>query len=206
MDDTTATPSINPIGLSAVAAHLRTLQQTCTIAQLCTLAGVNRRDISHLGEGHVDLAVVDAIMALDPARPDTTARRVPAAGSRRRVEALMVRGWPVNVIAETADLADYTVRPGRLTATVHGDTARRIRITFARLLLQHRPPSFAARYTSNFAVRAGYLPEFVWADAIDDPVATANTAGLPAAWARAGQAREVQMAAHAPNRGPALAS
>lgn len=189
--------STNPMGLSAVAAHLRQLlrPEHMTLHQIAALTAVDELTLRHLRNDTLHAlpaGSAEAVLTLDPLAYDQIPTRVVATGTRRRVEALMVRGWSMSTIAADTGLTTYAIRPGRLTNTIHGDTARRVRITFGRLLMRWVTVDTTAKYASNFAVRRGYLPEFAWGDYIDDPEASPDVTGLSADWAAAAVAREAR--------------
>lgn len=108
------------------------------------------------------------------------AKKVPALGSRRRIEALVWQGWTLDQIATHAD-----VNPATIDRVIHGWQARTAGTTAAaidaayRTLWNVEPPAAdwkAARSITMARRRArlhGYQPALAW-DSIDDPTETPN--------------------------------
>lgn len=94
---------------------------------------------------------------------------VPAAGTRRRIQALAVMGWPFSEIAARLGVTRCAVQKlGRASATVQAATARRIAVVYDELSMTPGP----SVYTRARAVKAGWVPPLAWDDdTIDDPYA-----------------------------------
>lgn len=91
---------------------------------------------------------------------------VDSTGTVRRVQALMVMGWPIRVIAEAAGVRPSVLRtfvytPGDTINTARADA---IRAVFDRLCMTPGP----AKATATRARRKGWAPPLSWNN-IDDP-------------------------------------
>jgi hypothetical protein len=94
-------------------------------------------------------------------------RNVDAAGTRRRIEALMRMGWSQGHIARALGVSRQRVSKYRQGAHVESDTARAVRDLFRQWWDKPGPEVRAV----NKAIREGFAPPLAWDD-IDDPSAT----------------------------------
>jgi len=142
--------------------------------------GVSKWTIQHLLTGKprmIQVATERRILALDI---DTQADRsilVDATGTRRRVQALIALGWPVQTIQKMAGLGDHAlfiITGGQ--AQCFTTTRDTIRDLYDKLWNTPPPPSPAAVKAKKRAEQRGYAPPLAWDDDnIDDPNATPNT-------------------------------
>ena len=96
-------------------------------------------------------------------------RFVDAAGTRRRIEALMCAGWSQGHIGIELGVSRQSVSKYRRNARVDSDTARAVRDLYDRLW-GTQGPEIRVR---NKAAREGFAPALAWDDdTIDDPNAT----------------------------------
>ncbi|MGW4759568.1 hypothetical protein [Streptomyces chartreusis] len=107
---------------------------------------------------------------------------VHAAGTRRRVQALAVAGWPMHRLARETGLAVSSIAWLMDAATVRVSRARIVAALYARLSLANPvlcgvAPAIA-RAARGRAVAAGWAPAGTWDDdTIDDPSAHAEWTG-----------------------------
>lgn len=95
-------------------------------------------------------------------------RPIDATGTRRRIQALMVLGWPLRTIM--ADKLGYSPKsyPHRLATAprVTPGLAKRVAALYDELSMTPGP----SKRTRNRALQAGFLPPLAWDDdRIDDP-------------------------------------
>ncbi|MEW2300240.1 hypothetical protein AB0958_09695 [Streptomyces sp. NPDC006655] len=109
---------------------------------------------------------------------------VSAVGTRRRLQALAVAGWPLARIAretgETPGALALALTPTAATVTV--STARAVAAFYTRYQLAspglHGVSHVHARQAREKATRAGWAPHGVWDDdTIDDPAARPEWTG-----------------------------
>ena len=108
--------------------------------------------------------------------PDCLGGKVPAAGSRRRVGALMAAGWPANHIAARAGLHRRTAGHVMHRDTIYASTAQAIADTYTGLHslkpTRHGVAAGQATRARGWAARQGFPTIRYWAermDVIDDP-------------------------------------
>ncbi|RSN13778.1 hypothetical protein DMH25_08295 [Streptomyces sp. WAC 01325] len=113
------------------------------------------------------------------AAPEPT---VHAAGTRRRVQALAVAGWPMHRLARETGLAGSSIAWLMNAPNVPVSRARIVAALYARLSLANPvlcgvAPAIA-RAARDRAVAAGWAPASAWDDdTIDDPSALAEWTG-----------------------------
>lgn len=110
--------------------------------------------------------------------------RVDATGTRRRIQALTVLGWPQSVLAERLGMERSNINSITRNRThVEVATALAVRSLYDELWNQ-RPPErdrrerWAASIARNLAAERGWAPPLAWDDeTIDDPTAEPQGAG-----------------------------
>lgn len=161
--------------ITDVRAHIaRLLTAGWTRRGIAAAAGVSQDTIDRLAGGkgqYVVHATGNAILAVEvPSPASRESGRIPAAGTRRRIQALAAIGHPLYVVAERAGLeyrhastiargkqARTSVRVARAVAAVYDD------------LWATPGPSARAR---AYAARRGWVSPLAWDDdVIDDPAA-----------------------------------
>lgn len=105
-------------------------------------------------------------------------QRIPAAGTARRLQALMRLGWPVSYIAEELGVSSSRVAGIMRAEKVQAGTARKVRDIYEAHWDQVPEPvarfdKQAVTKTIRTAERRGYQPPMFWDDdRIDDPTYT----------------------------------
>lgn len=96
-------------------------------------------------------------------------QRIPALGTRRRIQALYADGWAMSRIAEVAHLDPYQVRviSRGIPQEVYLSTAQSIERAFEQLSMAAPIDRFTNRARAQ-AQRRGWAPALAWDD-IDDP-------------------------------------
>ncbi|WP_433355531.1 hypothetical protein ACQP25_16985 [Microtetraspora malaysiensis] len=166
-------------------AHVTELRRVWLVSSeaIALAAGVSTNAISHLVKGSPDrhlppparigahLSDLILTVTVDDL-PDNML--INAVGSRRRLRALAVAGWPPSEIGSRADI-DVTglklIRAGARTR-VSMATVRRLRVVFdelERLDPMDHLRSSAVTLTRKKAASRGWSPAAAWADAIDEP-------------------------------------
>ncbi len=113
-----------------------------------------------------------AILGVDPARLTIPAQRsVNAAGTRRRLEALIWSGWPITELLRMLGRRPAETR--MLTSSyVHKATADAVAALYDRLIHEAAPDTYGGRRAALRARRKGYAGPDAWIDRdIDDPEA-----------------------------------
>lgn len=191
-------PAVSPlVPARRVAEHLAALRE----------AGVSHRNVAerigrstsavrryaYLRDGRVRFESVKEILAIPvPSRPVPADGYVDAVGSRRRLQALAVMGWPLGVQAQRMGLSQAAlthIRMGRVLV-VRARTAALI-AGWYRYLLAHPPRPHERSTAADAIVRrvgANWVGPMAWGQgAIDDPSARPwdetdeTTTGEPAA-------------------------
>lgn len=107
--------------------------------------------------------------------------RVPAAGTHRRLQALLLAGWTRNAIADRCGVHYSNVTDWLSSRTVYVRTADKVERAFRGMLplnpVEHGVAGWAARKVSRASVAAGFLPAGAWDD-IDDPACVPDESGL----------------------------
>ncbi|MYR46761.1 hypothetical protein [Streptomyces sp. SID5910] len=150
-----------------VLQHIHTLKKHgWTNPEIADTAGVDRRtihNIIHSAVANVHQRTARSILAL---RPDDVPNRVPAVGTRRRLEALAVMGWPMAHVAEEAGIRGTQVTEivvGRRKRIPRGQAEAVDRI-FRERALKPGP----SKRTRTIAAQNGWVSALAWDD-IDDP-------------------------------------
>ncbi len=193
-----------------VRGHVRRLMgYGIGAARIATLAGVPRSAVLHLLYGdpargeppgrRIRIGTARRLLAVCPLPENLAATAaVDAAGSRRRLQALVAAGWSGRVLATLLPM-----QPGHLNRilrgrpTVAAATARRVRQLYDKLWDQ--PPGEATRgqrisaaKARGHAARHNWPPPLAWDDdTIDDPAAQ------PYPWRRPRARRSADLAADA---------
>lgn len=159
-------------------------------AEIEAASGVNRITLLRLVRGdllQVTPATAAAIMATEP-EPLSAQQHgwVDGTGTRRRLRALAVLGWPTSELARRLENSQSGVR--RLMEDGHLCSSRsraRVIALYDELWDQQPAPTKEARVTRRRASARGWWPGLAWDDdTIDDPsAAPANPAPGPA-WRR----------------------
>jgi hypothetical protein len=176
-----------------VREHLLQLQ-SCGLGLRCVaeLAGVDRRRLQAVLNGRAERqtgpqeqvrpALATAVLLVEPTL-DTlgAAAVVDGTGTRRRVQALVARGWPQAQLAARLGMTPHAI--GR---AAHGDrvlvrTARAVRDLYTALSGQdpraHGVGLQAYSRARNAATRASWPPPAAWDDdTIDDPATSERSA------------------------------
>lgn len=152
-------------------AHLGRLVETGTpLYVIAETAGVNHKtcaDILAERRAYIYLHTERAILATDPAHGNL----LPAAGTHRRLQALMALGWPLSVIAKRLGVHHDRIRQYLIQRSVYATTAARVAALYDELSMTPGPSVRARRE----AARRGYVPPLAWDDeTIDDPAAWAS--------------------------------
>ena len=116
------------------------------------------------------------ILAVKP-QSDRRNRYVDATGSRRRLQALAINGWPYRILTErVGDMDPQTIghiMSGR-TRTIRAWTADAVANLYDELWSVPGP----SRKSTTIATRKGWMPALAWDDdTIDDPNAEPHGAG-----------------------------
>lgn len=168
--------------------HIRMLKShKMTASQIGELAGVSRNCIDSIYHGssrrtgkpitYIFQPTYEAIMAVKPTsileRPSTS--KVPAAGTRRRIQALMACGYSGKSIADHLDVTKRTIQTYMERESVTVETARKVRDLYEQLW-DVPPPAdtpIQAQVASrlrNLAADHGWPPPLAWDDdTIDNP-------------------------------------
>lgn len=95
----------------------------------------------------------------------SSALRLDATGTRRRIEALAALGWPLHELGAQLDMHPESVhRIGRIHPAVYRRTAARVAAVYEQLCMTTGPST----RTRNRAHANGWAPPLAW-DNIDDP-------------------------------------
>ncbi|GAA0918633.1 hypothetical protein [Nonomuraea longicatena] len=167
----------------AVRDHVLNLRRYISYDAIALLAQVPARSIDLLVYGRDGLSG-SARMRTETARrllavsidldrmPDEM--RLNVAGSRRRIQALMLRGWAIPLVAERCDVPRWQLdKVLNVALILRVFQARAIRDVTARLFdqdppLTNRSERHTAAIVRNRARRNGWVPLAAWDD-IDDP-------------------------------------
>jgi hypothetical protein len=102
------------------------------------------------------------------------ARRVPAIGTQRRIEALMTLGWSLNEIMTRAGYRDSGNWVKYDAVNISVRTAARVTAVYDELWDKAGP----SQWTRTWARNRGFAPPMAWDDStIDDPAASPDLGG-----------------------------
>lgn len=149
---------------AAVRAHIQALREAgMGLPAIAEAAGMDTRLTARLlTRKHVQARTVRRILVIkpDPAYIDAT-------GTRRRIQALMRIGWPLDELAKRAGTTHARVVAYRGTR-VHQRTAAKIRVLYDELSMIPGPSAISAQR----AAAKGWPPPLAWDEAaIDNPAA-----------------------------------
>lgn len=158
-----------------VADHVRSLIAVgMSRAQIAVAAGVSRSSVAHIAleqNPTVNRTTADKILAVRP-RIVRDTDRLPAVGTRRRLQALYAMGHGSKAIRSLSGLTNGAVqnllyeRTGDVTAA----TYKAVRAAYRRLATT---PGSSDRAKAS-ARRHGWPPPAAWDDDIDNPAAVPN--------------------------------
>lgn len=164
---------ITPHGLrpaEPARAHLARLRCRYDQNALITLTGATKTTLTNIARGKhptLKVAVWAPIMALPvPVRPVAGCGYLPAAGSKRRIEALAVMGWPQHYLADRLGIPLGSVNHVRTIAGTTSAKAAAIADLYDELHHQRGPSAL----TRSRSLTKGWAPPAAWDDeTIDDP-------------------------------------
>ncbi len=177
------------VPLETVATHIKWLAaQGLGSRQIAHLANVSRPTVDEITSPSgprrgVTPRVASAILAVLPGLDSCADNAlVPAAGTQRRLQALMVLGWPLAEIQRATAAA--ALHKCMTRAQVTARLARAVRDFYDTnwdrdpATRPHIPAASITR-TQSRAARAGWLPPLAWDDdTIDDPSSTPDPGAL----------------------------
>lgn len=155
--------------------HVRILRDTYhwTWLQIAAAAGLGightvPSDIYTGASRQIFARTEQAILAIPLGWPPESARCIPSAGTRRRVQALAWMGWPIRLVAERIGYSEHSLKCVIYRDLVSVRVAHRIRAVYDELSSRAGPSKQAA----TKARRTGNAPPAAW-DGIDmdDPKA-----------------------------------
>ncbi|MFH9413996.1 hypothetical protein [Streptomyces rochei] len=158
-------PGYVPAG--PVIRHIHSLRKGgWTNIEIADTAGVDRRTIHNILHGEVTTVHQRTNTSILKLRPEDAPNRVPAIGTRRRLEALAVMGWPISHIGDEAGIYGTQVREivvGR-RQRIPRDQAEAVERIFREKALKPGP----SKRTRTIATQNGWVSALAW-DNIDDP-------------------------------------
>ncbi|MFE0808171.1 hypothetical protein ACFW34_11895 [Streptomyces sp. NPDC058848] len=150
-----------------VIQHIHTLRKGgWTNTEIADTAEVDRRTIHNILHGEVATVHQRTITSILKLRPEDAPNRVPAIGTRRRLEALAVMGWPISHIGAEAGIYGTQVTEivvGR-RQRIPRDQAEAVARIFREKALTPGP----SKRTRTIAAQNGWVSALAWDD-IDDP-------------------------------------
>lgn len=169
-------PTTDLVDAEPTRAHLRhLLTGGATLDQIATEAGVSYGVISRiLYQGQKRVKANSATAILNLREVDTSASRAPvdAAGTRRRIQALAVLGWPVTWQARQVGV--HEIEYGEISRGRHrrvaASTAAKTRALYDQYWDVTPPVSQPSSLARNRAAGKGWLPPLAWdEDLLDLP-------------------------------------
>ncbi len=149
---------------------IRLVGQGCPLYVIAEQAGVSNSTIADIaagGRAFIYRHTEQAILAADGGHGHI----IPAAGTHRRIQALMAIGYPFVDLAERLGVHHDRIRQYLIQEAVYTRTAARVARLYDELSMTPGP----SRRARNIAARRGYLPPLAWDDdTIDDPAAWAS--------------------------------
>jgi DNA-binding CsgD family transcriptional regulator len=130
----------------------------------------------------------ELVMSYWPSLDDfPDAARIDATGTRRRVEAMAVRGWPRHMMAEQVGTVESHFRKAAGRSRVTARLARRVAALYDAWWdkdpLEHGVPMRSVSRVRADAARQGFRSALAWDDdTIDDPNAVPLTDAAPAGY------------------------
>jgi hypothetical protein len=174
-----------------VRQHLRTLMAAgisyYRVADMigtdyANLTGILYAKGSRAPRKRIKTTTATLILAISP-QTEITPQRVDATGTRRRLQALIVMGWPQRTLALLLGRTGGGTLNQLLTADfVYSTTANSVRRLYANLRAAdpetHGVSSASAKRTRTYSRRQGWHGPLAWdTDTIDDPAAQPDTEG-----------------------------
>lgn len=173
-------------------AHLEVLASArMSRSEIESASGVSRLTLLRLVRGDLDQvtpATAAAVLAVAPAPLRTQQHGwVDGTGTRRRLRALSVLGWPASELATQLGTSQSGVR--RLMEDGHlcsASTRARVIAIYDQLWDQRPAPSRESHIARRRAEERGWSPALVWDDdTIDDPAAApSNPTVVATAWSQ----------------------
>lgn len=172
-------PGIVPAARSA--RHVRALAEAgATWRQITKTTGISQGTLANLlredaWQRTVTVTTQERVLAVPlPARRTSGDRRVDAAGTRRRLQALQRIGWSCTALAQHSPLSAERLRKVLRARRVSVGTRAEVRRLFA--LLECTPG--ASRECARRAARKGWFPPFAWEGVdVDNPDARPELGG-----------------------------
>lgn len=148
-------------------------------------SGVNRVTLLRIGRGdlgRINRRTAAAILGVEPVPiADQEAGWVDGTGTRRRLRALAVLGWPASRLAQRLGTSQSLIR--RLMEDGHGcsaTTRARVADLYDELWDAAPPDDKSSRLARRRAQQRGWLPAAAWDDdEIDDPAAQPHNPAGP---------------------------
>lgn len=165
------TPPRVPTGPITQHVHALT-RRGLSCAQIAIAAGVSKSSVANAKNARnptFNRTVADKILAVRP-RIVRDTDRVPATGTRRRIQALYAIGHGSKAISELTSMSPYSIQiiANRPHEIVTAGTYKAIRKAYRALAVQ---PGVSARAKAS-ARSNSWAPPAAWGDDIDDPAAT----------------------------------
>lgn len=170
------------VDVTPVQEHVNALlAEGMSFRAIALAAGYRSRNslVSALAARRIRRQTAERILAVTAASDTRPARYVDATGSRRRLQALAVMGWPSRDLAARMGARDHStvldIQSGKLT-TVRQSTVDAVRALFDALWDESGPST----RTRSMAVKRGWQPPLAWDDeTMDDPAAGPADAAEP---------------------------
>lgn len=167
-------PTTDLVDATPVREHIRSLMgKGATIDKISDESGVSYGALSRIlyqGQKRVKGASADALLRLREVDASTSMARVDAAGTRRRIQALAVLGWPVTWQARQVGV--HAVEYGEVSrgrhARVVASTAVKARSLYDEYWDVVPPVSQSSSVARGHALRKGWLPPLAWDDDLID--------------------------------------
>lgn len=149
------------------------LRKTHTWVSISKTTGIAESNLYYIANGtrtEIQRTTQDAILAVQHGPKPVDTLQVDAIGSRRRLQALMVVGHSVRLLARECRIAKDRARDIALgqQPTVRADVAERIADAYMRLAFRPAPVNKFTQRTRNLAAARGWHGPLAWDD-IDDP-------------------------------------
>lgn len=145
-----------------------------TYQQIAAATGLDSTTMSVIRSGRYqrvarNTAVTILAIRLDQ-KPPIPRGLTEATGTRRRLQALMVLGYPLPDVARLTGVSYNSLHQtaAGMWASVRTPTADKVKAVYRRLSLTPAPPTQYAEYARNEAMANGWYGPMAWND-IDDP-------------------------------------
>lgn len=179
------------VDAAPVRAHLAALRAAgIGVERIAQLAGLSVGHVRQLaGTGHdggpttqrVRPSTATRILRIDIANVSRAPRSlVDATGTRRRLQALIAIGWPVELLAEDLDRRPSSLRRSMTSQSITARTARDVATLYQRRWNASPPrttdrQAAAAEAAQAHAAAQGWLPPLAWDDIDTQPASAAPT-------------------------------